>query len=87
MKKRTASETTPQRRDQASPQGGAARAFGAFTRRTRFESVEQTIARVRGTPTLLDELGPETVSSIQRAAAEHPEVLGQTSSAPRRASR
>lgn len=87
MKKPTASETTPQRRNQASPEKGPVRAFGRSVRRTRIESARQAIARVRSMPTLLDELGPETVASIQRTAAEHPEILGRTTAAPRRVAR
>lgn len=44
---------------------------------TRRETAEEAIARERTIPTLLDELGPETIAWIQREAAKHPEVLGR----------
>ncbi|MEW5927018.1 MAG: hypothetical protein AB1941_06025 [Gemmatimonadota bacterium] len=87
MKKQIASETTPQRRDQSTSGKGPERVLRLAVRRTGSESVEQAIARVRSMPSLLDELGPEAVASIQRTAADHPEVLGRTSSAKRRAAR
>jgi hypothetical protein len=55
-------------------------------RRRAGESPEQAIARVRAFPTLLDELSPEAVASIQRRASEEPEVLGR-GAVPRRESR
>lgn len=41
------------------------------------ETVEEAVARERAFPTLLDELGPETIARIQREAAQYPEVMGR----------
>lgn len=56
-------------------------------RRRAGESAEQAIARVRAIPTLLDELSPEAIASIQRRAAEEPEILGSGAAPRRRVSR
>lgn len=87
MKKQSASETTPQRRNQGSSGKEPERVFRLAIRRTPSEPVEQSIARVRSMPSLLDELGSEAIASIQCIAADHPEVLGPTSTVRRRAAR
>ncbi len=55
----------------------AAAPSSASSTRARRETVEEAVARERAFPTLLDELGPETIARIQREAAQYPEVMGR----------
>ena len=70
MKKGTDSRMPEPTRRPAAP-GSAA------STRARRETVEEAVTRERAFPTLLDELGPETIARIQREAAQYPEVMGR----------
>jgi hypothetical protein len=72
MKKPITPQSAPTRRSKSRPGKGS-----DFSSRKPAESVEQAIARVKAMPTLLDELSPETIRSVQQRAGEQPEVLGR----------
>jgi hypothetical protein len=46
------------------------------SRRPRYETVEEAIARTRNMPSFLEEIGPEAIARFQREAAKHDEVMG-----------